>query len=358
MNILTRRARIFSDKLQRDDLAIEDWNRVLDIDYANLAALRAFAAIRRRQGDAERARSGAPPDHRPRAHDARRGPAQGDLPRAGQDVRRAAAAAVTTPPRRGGSCSTSAPTSRRWTRSRGSTAPKRSGPTSSTSRCSARAALEDPAAEDRGVPGVAALWRDQAQEPDAATRGVGEDPRDRRRPRRGVPRAREAAHGGERWEPLVELYLVTPRYAHRDERARRSSSARSRACSKRSSTTRAGARRAHQRARGRLPRSRDDQVPRAHGASHGALGRGHPDREPVAPGADGAEAEDPALPPPRQVVRRRPRTPRVRAALLRADRPARPEQRRRAPADGAALSEERRTGSSSARRSRARSTSP
>ncbi len=51
VNILTRRARVFSDRLQRDDLAIEDWTRVLDIDYANLAALRAIAAIRRRQQD-------------------------------------------------------------------------------------------------------------------------------------------------------------------------------------------------------------------------------------------------------------------------------------------------------------------
>ncbi|MGZ3478275.1 MAG: tetratricopeptide repeat protein, partial [Polyangiales bacterium] len=53
VNILTRRARTFEGKLQRDDLALEDWNRVLDIDYANLAALRAIAAIRRRQGDAQ-----------------------------------------------------------------------------------------------------------------------------------------------------------------------------------------------------------------------------------------------------------------------------------------------------------------
>lgn len=51
VNILTRRARTFEGKLQRDDLALEDWNRVLDIDYANLAGLRAIAAIRRRQGD-------------------------------------------------------------------------------------------------------------------------------------------------------------------------------------------------------------------------------------------------------------------------------------------------------------------
>jgi tetratricopeptide (TPR) repeat protein len=51
VNILTRRARIFSDKLQKDEVALEDWNRVLDIDYANLAALRAIAQIRRRQQD-------------------------------------------------------------------------------------------------------------------------------------------------------------------------------------------------------------------------------------------------------------------------------------------------------------------
>jgi tetratricopeptide (TPR) repeat protein len=51
VNILTRRARTTSEKLGRDDAALEDWNRVLDIDYANLAALRAIADIRRRQAD-------------------------------------------------------------------------------------------------------------------------------------------------------------------------------------------------------------------------------------------------------------------------------------------------------------------
>jgi tetratricopeptide (TPR) repeat protein len=49
--ILTRRAQTTSDKLGRDDAALEDWNRVLDIDYANLGALRAIADIRRRAGD-------------------------------------------------------------------------------------------------------------------------------------------------------------------------------------------------------------------------------------------------------------------------------------------------------------------
>ena len=51
VSILTRRARAMSDKLGRDESALEDWNRVLDIDYSNLGALRAIADIRRRQGD-------------------------------------------------------------------------------------------------------------------------------------------------------------------------------------------------------------------------------------------------------------------------------------------------------------------
>jgi tetratricopeptide (TPR) repeat protein len=51
-NILGRRAQTTSEKLGRDDAALEDWNRVLDIDYANLVALRAISGIRRRQGDA------------------------------------------------------------------------------------------------------------------------------------------------------------------------------------------------------------------------------------------------------------------------------------------------------------------
>ncbi len=51
VNILSRKARMFTEKLQQDALALEDWNRVLDFDFANLGALRAIAAIRRRAGD-------------------------------------------------------------------------------------------------------------------------------------------------------------------------------------------------------------------------------------------------------------------------------------------------------------------
>ncbi|RYZ68640.1 MAG: tetratricopeptide repeat protein [Proteobacteria bacterium] len=48
---IVRRARNFSVQLGSDEQALEDWYRVLDIDYANVDALRAIADIRRKQGD-------------------------------------------------------------------------------------------------------------------------------------------------------------------------------------------------------------------------------------------------------------------------------------------------------------------
>lgn len=48
---LSRRARLFSDRLGRDDEALDTWRRVLDLDYANVPALRAVADIWRRKQD-------------------------------------------------------------------------------------------------------------------------------------------------------------------------------------------------------------------------------------------------------------------------------------------------------------------
>ena len=94
VNVLTRRARLFSEQLNRDDQALETWQRVLDIDFSNVAALRAIAHIWRTRQDAERARDRAPPDDRSRRGAARGGGAQGHLPRARQDLRRSSVAAV------------------------------------------------------------------------------------------------------------------------------------------------------------------------------------------------------------------------------------------------------------------------
>jgi golgin subfamily B member 1 len=53
VNILSRRARLFLEQLSREDEALETWNRVLDIDYANIPALRAVASIWRQKSDAQ-----------------------------------------------------------------------------------------------------------------------------------------------------------------------------------------------------------------------------------------------------------------------------------------------------------------
>jgi tetratricopeptide (TPR) repeat protein len=51
--VLLRKAKLFVVELKRDQAALDDYNRVLDIDYANVEALYAIADIRRRQTDEE-----------------------------------------------------------------------------------------------------------------------------------------------------------------------------------------------------------------------------------------------------------------------------------------------------------------
>ncbi|HKQ70368.1 MAG TPA: tetratricopeptide repeat protein [Polyangiaceae bacterium] len=51
VQVLNRRARIFLVELGRDEQALADYNRVLDLDYANVHALRAIAAIWRKRQD-------------------------------------------------------------------------------------------------------------------------------------------------------------------------------------------------------------------------------------------------------------------------------------------------------------------
>ena len=51
VSVLLRRAKLFNERLGRDDSALDDYNRVLDIDYANLEALYAIAEIWRKRND-------------------------------------------------------------------------------------------------------------------------------------------------------------------------------------------------------------------------------------------------------------------------------------------------------------------
>jgi tetratricopeptide (TPR) repeat protein len=50
--VLVRRARLFAEQLNRDDEALETWQRVLDIDFSNVTALRAVAHVWRTRQDA------------------------------------------------------------------------------------------------------------------------------------------------------------------------------------------------------------------------------------------------------------------------------------------------------------------
>jgi tetratricopeptide (TPR) repeat protein len=51
VSVLLRRARLYRERLGRDESALEDYARALDIDYANLEALYAVADIWRKKGD-------------------------------------------------------------------------------------------------------------------------------------------------------------------------------------------------------------------------------------------------------------------------------------------------------------------
>jgi golgin subfamily B member 1 len=51
VSVLLRRARVTAQNLGRDDAALLDYGRVLDIDFANLDALQAIVDIRRQEGD-------------------------------------------------------------------------------------------------------------------------------------------------------------------------------------------------------------------------------------------------------------------------------------------------------------------
>ena len=53
VEVLLRRAKLFNDRLGRDAAALDDYNRVLDIEYANVQALYAIADIWRRRNDSQ-----------------------------------------------------------------------------------------------------------------------------------------------------------------------------------------------------------------------------------------------------------------------------------------------------------------
>ena len=224
--------------------ALDDCNRVLDIDYANVARsprdrrdLAPAATIRSELVD------GAPPDGRSRRGAARRRGAQGDLPRARQDLRRACSRSRSTRPTRGASSSRSIrATSRPWTRSRAIYRARGAVARGRRRQDAARRRARGPDEQDPRVP----RGRRASGSTRSATRTGGTpayekilDDRRRRTTRRSS-HARGAAHARPaRWEPLIELYLARLETREETCRARPTSCAASRASSRRSSTTRA-----------------------------------------------------------------------------------------------------------------------
>ncbi len=214
VNILTRRARTFETRLERDDLAIEDWNRVLDIDYANLAALRAMAAVRRRQGEAQELVSAL---HQTvdRAAAMLGGEELQEIFRElgkvyGEQLEQPFDAADAWR-----KLLEVGPDFEAMDALEGIYRTQEQWPEVIDVKMQRAAALEDPIQKIEEYRQVAELWRDAAQEPDKATLAWQKILE--------VDNAHDEAfvqleklHGaGERWEPLIELYLS--RLETRDE---------------------------------------------------------------------------------------------------------------------------------------------
>ena len=345
----------------RDDSALDDWNRVLDIDYANLGALRAIAGIWRRAGrraTSSSTRSTSTVD-RARGVPRRRG-AQGDLPRARQDVRQQTCSSRSTRPKRGASCSRSARDFEAMDALEAIYRAEEQWTDVIDVKMRRAEALDEPAEQDRRAP--------RGRRRSGATRSATPD----------------KAHA----RPTRRSSRSTRRTTRRSSSSR-SSTRRRRAGSRSSSSISRASRRAKRPAEkteilrkiARVFEEKLDDKGQAFDALVNALSRWTSTiarplatssawRRPRAAGPRSSrrstagckqqtepEAEDPALPAPRQVVRRRPRAPRVRAALLRADHPARSATTSARCARWRASTRRRPTGSRWARRSRAPSTS-
>ena len=246
--------------------------------------LRAIAAIWRTRQDPNELVAALHADRRSRRGDARRRGAQGDLPRARQDVRRACSGSRSTPPTRGASCSRSIrPTSRRWTPSRRSTAARavarRHRRQDAARRRARRGRREDPEL----LAGRRASGSERSTTRTAAPRRTRRSSTIDADARRAFNDAREAPHRG---LALGAAHRALSRRASRraTETARTNRPSAPHRARLRGEARRQGPglRRARQRVRRGLPRSRDGQVPRAHGAGHRALGRAHPDRQHLA----------------------------------------------------------------------------
>ena len=320
-SVLNRRARIFLEQLGRDDQALDDYNRVLDIDYANVDALRAIAAIWRTRKDPQRARVRAAPIGRSRRGGARRRRAEGDRSASSARTYDEAARPAVRRGRRLAQAARGRSRRLRGDRRARGHLPRRasSGKTSSTSRCSAPTRSTTPHEQIRELLEVAEIWARRARRPrrrhQAYEKILALDPAHDE----ALHDARAAAHRGGALGAAHRALSRAPRDARRDGRQDGHPAPHRARLRREARRQGAGVRRARQRLRRGLTPTRDGAVPRAHGAGDRPLGRAHPDRQHLAARSRPIRAQThPALPAPRQVVRRGPRdTPSTRSRTTR-----------------------------------------
>lgn len=208
VDVLNRRARIFLEKLGRDDQALDDYQRVVDIDYANLTALRAIADIWRGRDDANEVvqtlhlivdRAAAMLDASELTAIYRElGTTYNQKLEQPHDAADAWAKLLEVDPsdfEAMAALETIYRTLEQW-------------PDVVDVKMGRVEAFEDAAEKVRELLEVAAIWRDEAEDPDAGTTAYEkilaiEPAHD------GAFAALESLHvEAERWEPLIELYLA------------------------------------------------------------------------------------------------------------------------------------------------------
>lgn len=208
VEVLNRRARIFLEKLERVDQALDDYQRALDFDYANLTALRAIAAIWRDRNEpnelvqalhmlVDRAAAMLEVDELTAIY-RELGKTYGEALEQPYDAAEAWAKLVEIDPRDFDAMASLEAIHQelgQW-------------PDVVSVKLMRAEALEDPAEKIRELFEVAAIWRERVEEPDRATPALekvlaiepGND---------AAFDALEALHReNARWEALIELYLA------------------------------------------------------------------------------------------------------------------------------------------------------
>ncbi len=339
VEVLLRRAKLFTERLNRDDSALDEYNRVLDIEYANVEALYAIADIWRRRNDpqeivtalhqtVDRAAAALPAENLVAIYRELGTIYQTTLGQSYEAID-AWRKLLEVDPRDFEAMAALENLLRaeeRWVEV-------------IDVKMGRAQAYEDPQERIREYLEVASIWEHQVGEKDKGTPAYEKILEINSTHDQAFLALEELHNAAFRSEPLIELYLA--RLESREDVHEKTTILR------------------------KVARVFDEQLDDKHQAFDALITAfemdfedmdvvrylermtqatnqwpAHPDGQRLAPAADGSAQADHAQPAPRQVVRRGPRAPRVLAAVLPAGPRARPEQCGRHPADGELLQED------------------